>query len=145
MVISHDRYFLDRTVDKIFSIGAGERIGIYEGNFSETIEARARDAKMFESARKAGSKSVPERPLDRKRSENKAGRAPKLSYKEKRELESIEAEISDLERSLKGLHDELGIAQADHKKLLKLSTKIGEVEKKIERAMARWEELAPLA
>src|SRR5204863_6866940 len=85
IVVSHDRYFLDRTVEHIFRFEGDGRVREYPGNYSAFLEIQAR-----ELAEAAATAAVNER-VSKPAAAPKTSVGPrKLSYKERRELESLE-------------------------------------------------------
>jgi ATP-binding cassette subfamily F protein uup len=88
IVVSHDRYFLDRTVEHVFRLEDGGRVREYPGNYSAFLEAREREAAESIEATKAV------KPVAI--AKQSAG-TRKLSYKERREFEGLEKRIEDAE------------------------------------------------
>ncbi|MFZ0476810.1 MAG: ABC-F family ATP-binding cassette domain-containing protein [Halobacillus sp.] len=132
ITVSHDRYFLDRTIDKIVAF-EGEKIRRFYGNYSEYLEQRRKEAKEEDSKRKNVSAQEATRRSNRKR---------KLTYREKQEWETIEDEIATLETQLEEVEEEISTAASDFDKVQKLYKKQEELENNLEVKMERWEELS---
>jgi ATP-binding cassette subfamily F protein uup len=147
LVISHDRYFLDRTVDRVFAPTGGGHWKLYPGSY--TVYARMREEEEAEAAeaRAAAREKEARRAAAQISAEPKAARngPRKLSYKEQRELEQIEAEIPQLEQRIEALNGEIGSSGRDYEKLRALTEEQGQLTARLETAMARWEELLALA
>ena len=146
IIVSHDRYFLDRMVTRIFSFEGEGRIRQYEGGYSdylirkeleglESLEDRKLPDKGKEEEKKSDSKAT------WKRREQKL----KFSYKEQREYETIDGEIADLEEQMERLEEEIAANATNSAKLNELLTQKEEVEQKLEEKMERWVYLNDLA
>jgi len=146
VVVSHDRYFLDRTVDYIFRFeGASEergRIREYPGDYSAFIEIRDREnaeRALTEEAAKATA---------RRREENKptedAAAKRKLSFKERRELEELEARIPATEARKAEVERELDANSSDHVFVQKSYEELQSLNEQLDRDLNRWAELAEL-
>ena len=146
IVVSHDRYFLDRTVDRIFSF---EGLGIlrqYPGNYSlyldyKEVEAAAKKSVEVEEKSKA-TKSKQQK-LERV-SRDQTGQR-KLSSKEKREYENLEKKIAQLETEKAEAENELYNAPpAEVSEVQKLHEKVESLGQEIDIATERWLELAEI-
>lgn len=147
IVVSHDRYFLDRTVDTIFSLEPGGNIRQYPGNYSvyldyKKAEEDAASGKTTGSSKKSGKQ--PEQLTATKPAA--AIKARKLSYKEKREYETLEAQIPQMEAEKADIEKTLYRNSPDgFSEVEKLSARMAELERAIETSTERWLELAELA
>ena len=137
IVISHDRYFLDRTVDHVLAIEEEGRIRLYPGGYSTYAEMRE-ERKEKEREAPPG-KALPN---PAKEKAEPGARSAKLSYKEQRELEGLETEIPQLENRLEELNEALAGAANDYQKIKSLAAEHAAATARLARAMARWEELA---
>ncbi|MDO4478134.1 MAG: ABC-F family ATP-binding cassette domain-containing protein [Lachnospiraceae bacterium] len=143
ITVSHDRYFLDRVVNRIFSFEPGGIIRQSEGGYLEyrerhfasldvnTVGAPAPRREKTEAEKKAGWKDGPK---EKKR----------LSYKEQREYDTIEAEIEALEEKSAELEEAINGAGSDYETLQKLYTEKEETDQKLEERMERYLELQDL-
>ena len=156
IIVSHDRHFLDRLVDHLFIFCGDGIIKDFIGSYSEY---RAY-IKEYESQQKAAAKasekeSRPQTKKDWKNSGDKAGGAlsgtsdepgktarRKLSYKEQRELEQIEAELESLNGEKTELEAGLNSGDLPYGELQKTSARIGEIISLIDTKESRWLELS---
>lgn len=143
VVVSHDRYFLDRIVEKIFSFEGEGAIDSYAGNYSDYQErVRQRAAELTES------KPKPEGDKKDKSAEtilNKTQRPQKLTFKEQREFEQIDSQIADLEKGLGEVEEQMNTASSDFSLLQELLARKKQLEDRLEAAMERWVYLNELA
>jgi ATP-binding cassette subfamily F protein uup len=137
VVVSHDRYFLDRTVDFLIPVEEGKLGPRYPTPYAAYL--RLRQAKQLTSTQ-AGS-SRPARPAQEKTSE----RARKLTWKEQRELEQVEATVTRLEAQKSRLLNAIDEQASDYLRVQSLSQQLQTLEGELESTMMRWLELAALA
>ncbi|QHS24017.1 ABC-F family ATP-binding cassette domain-containing protein [Virgibacillus sp. MSP4-1] len=137
ITVSHDRYFLDRTVNRLLSFEENGQIRIYYGSYSEYMEVK-REEKQHEEQRK---KELHKEEKDQKPQKQKR---KKLSYNEQKEWETIEDHITELEERIEELQTEIEQAGSDVEKAQRLFEEQQETEDKLEKAMERWEELSLL-
>jgi ATP-binding cassette subfamily F protein uup len=140
IVVSHDRYFLDRTVEHVFRFEGGGRLREYPGNYSAFLEARRQeedDAPPAEAA--AGA-----RPASRQSSAPPPARR-KLTFKERQELEATEARIEAAERRAAEVEAELSANSSDAHLVHRLYEEREQLTEQLTRDMERWAELAELA
>ncbi|MBA2175151.1 ABC-F family ATP-binding cassette domain-containing protein [Halobacillus locisalis] len=133
ITVSHDRYFLDRVVDRLLAFEAGGQVRRYYGNYSEYLETRQEEKKSADHKKKEASAQEETRRNNRKR---------KLSYKEKQEWESIEDDIANLEERLEQLAEDIETNASDSEKVQELYATQEQVEQELETKMERWEELS---
>jgi ATP-binding cassette subfamily F protein uup len=143
VVVSHDRYFLDRTVDYIFRFEGAGNIREYPGDYSAFIEIRDREnaeKTLTETATKTTARqreeSMPAQDSTAKR---------KLSFKEKRELEELEARIPAAEARKAELERELDANSSDHVLVQKLYEDLQSLNERLDSDLNRWTELAEMA
>ena len=140
VVVSHDRYFLDRAVDSIFKFdGAGE-IREFAGNYSAYLESFQSEEAERKQTETAAPKSAE---AGRKKTENAAPR--KLSFKEKREFEMLEKRVADTETRLTEIERELIEFATDAFQLNQLFTEQQQLKARLESDSERWLELAEFA
>lgn len=150
IVVSHDRYFLDRTVDMIFAFESGGELRQYPGNYSvyldykkaeEEVEAKSEVINKTQIQPKAQTSS--EIPASVRENSTKAR---KLSFKEKREYETLEAEIPQLEAEKVALEQLLCThPPSDFTQMQQLSEQLAALSQTIDTATERWLELAERA
>lgn len=138
IVVSHDRYFLDRVVRRIFAFQNGT-IRQYEGGFTD-YQARLQEEECSDNVR-AGAK---EAGTNLKQIKNRQDKL-RFSYKEQREYESIEDEIAALEEKLERFDVDMAENASDFVKLDELSKEKEIVEQLLEEKMERWMYLQDLA
>ena len=139
VVVSHDRYFLDRTIDYIFRFEGGGRVREYPGDYSLFVEIRDRE-KAEAAAVQAAAKPRPE-----KSAPPEASGKRKLSFKEKRELEELESRIAAAEARKLDAEAELAANGSDHVLVQQLYAELETLNGTLDRDMERWAELAELA
>lgn len=125
LVVSHDRFLLDKLADQIFEVRDGEVLR-YTGNWTDWQTKR----KEEETPAKAEKQPKGERP----RGERKL----KFSFKEQREFETIDADLAELEEKLAECVTQQGACGSDYVKLQELQTKQEELEKALEEKTERW-------
>jgi ATP-binding cassette subfamily F protein uup len=141
IVVSHDRYFLDRTVDHLFRLEGEGRVREYPGNYSAYLDIRSREESA--SVQQALQQ---ERESKATAAEPAKGEAPrKLSFKERKELDKLEKEIAAAEEKKMELEAKLSEAAADYVAAQELSDQLQKLTEKLDADMVRWAELAELA
>ena len=137
LVVSHDRYFLDRICNKIFSYEGNGLIKPYHGNFSDY-----QISKVVEEVEKDEKKK--EKKPEVQRVKNKDTR-PKFSFKEAKEYETIEEDISKLEEKISELEEEMVKNSSSYGKLQELVEEKEKVEEELLYKYERYEYLENLA
>jgi len=143
VVVSHDRYFLDRTVEDIFAWEDGGTIRRYPGNYSVYLELKASE-KQEKQEKEKSAKKKPVVP-DNARPAAPSTKQRKLSGKEKKELERLEQAIALAEERQSAISAELAAAGSDFVVVQRLGDELQELQKRLEVDMARWSELAEFA
>lgn len=134
VLVSHDRYFLDRTVETIFRLEGDGTIREYPGNYSafREIQERERQEAVVVRVVKPAEALPPVVETARKR----------LSYNEKRELAELEARIAAQEERKAEVERQLGEQGSDHLLVAQLYAESQQLEVDLERDLTRWTELA---
>jgi ABC transport system ATP-binding/permease protein len=142
IVVSHDRYFLDRTVDTIFALEPGGQVRQYPGNYSLYLDYK--QTENTASAATTAANVVPLNPATPVAAATPtSAKAKKLSYNEKREYANLETRIPELEATKATLEHQLYHAPPDgFSDLQKLSEQLAQLEQEIDAATERWLELA---
>ena len=140
LIVSHDRFFLDKTVDHLFVIREGGEVKDFVGRYSEYREYVKESEAEESRAAKAAAKSAPKNNAPQRHNTEPARR--KLSYKETRELEALEAELPRLESEKSELESRLSSGALSHEELTETSGRIGELMRIIEEKEMRWLELS---
>jgi ABC transport system ATP-binding/permease protein len=137
IVVSHDRYFLDRTVDSIFRFNGAGRIEQHSGNYSAFLEARQSQLPQLSESRADVTSPRP--------SSNPSSGPRRLSYKEKREFEELEKKIELSEARKAQLEAELAAASSDFVAVEAAYTELQSLNHQLEVDVERWGELAEFA
>ena len=139
IVVSHDRYFLDRTVEYIFAFEENGLIRRYPGNYTVYLELKASEGGKTE---KKPLKKEPEVP---KPVAVPAAAPSKLSSKEKRELEQLERSIQEAESRQSEIAARLARAGSDFALQQTRGAELNTLLQQLDKAMARWSQLAEQA
>ena len=160
ITVSHDRYFLDRVVRRIFAFEGDGMVRQYEGGFTDyqaalyerklAEEARAGEAgQKKNSGQKGGQGSDADAAKREAKKEAEAarrqGRKLKFSYKEQKEWDTIDEDIASLEEAVAELEKEMEAAAANYSQLQELLAKKEAKEAELEEKMDRWMYLSELA
>lgn len=168
--VSHDRYFLDRTVKRIFAFEGNGVINQYEGGYSDyVLRKEMNEIEAGENASmgikgsgknkdsvslkgnekskdiKSGEDSAKGNKNGSNSSDRNANRKPRFSYKEQREYDTIESEVSELEDKISNLEKEIVNNATDFVKLGELTKEKEQAEALLEEKMDRWVYLEELA
>lgn len=137
IVVSHDRYFMDRVVDHVLALNGDGTVKDFPGNYSQYREWKR---EMEENDAK-NEPDVSEK-KNAYKLESQNNRKPKLSFKEKKEFESIDLKIDELEKEKKEIEKTLSGYVEDAKKITELSIRLNEVNNIIDSMTERWMELS---
>lgn len=160
VTVSHDRYFLDRTMKRIFAFEGDGKLKQYEGGYTDYVNRLTAEGRtpgetgLNQSAGAAGSTLGNSK--NQESGENGTVKADstatwkqkkklKFSYKEQKEYETIEDDIAALEQKLEDLDNEMAENATNAAKLRELVEKKENAEKMLEEKMDRWEYLEELA
>ena len=138
LLVSHDRYFLDKLTDHLFVFEGNGKIKDFNGNYKDYRVYEKAQAKL--NIENAISSSKPESSV----TVNDTPKA-KLSFKEKQELEKLDKDIEQLETEKKDLTAKISSSTVEHSELIELSQKIEKVIQNLEEKELRWLELSELA
>ena len=138
ITVSHDRYFLDNVVDRIFEFDGNGHLQQYEGGYTDYVEAKKKreTAETEDKEKKVSVKN------DWKQNREKK---LKFSYKEQKEYETIDDDIAKLEEELENIDDEMMKNATNSPKLSELTKQKEEKEMLLEEKMERWVYLNDLA
>jgi ATP-binding cassette subfamily F protein uup len=139
LVVSHDRYFLDKMVDHLFVFEGDGIIKDFNGTY--------REYKIWKEQQKENNQETKVTALDSQIEIQKIEiqkKKNKISFKEKFELQTIEKEIEVLEKEKQELTQNLSTENVDHSKLIEWSTRIQKIEENLELKTFRWMELSEL-
>ncbi|WP_240375838.1 ABC-F family ATP-binding cassette domain-containing protein [Bacillus piscicola] len=130
VTVSHDRYFLDRVVDKLLVFSDNQSIKIFQGNYSEYLDTIKTDR---------------ETKLPKKPAENETHTTPsrkKLSYREQQEWDGLEKRIAELEQEKMSVEAEIEQSGSDFETAQEWVNHLQHIEYALEQAMDRWMELS---
>ena len=137
IIVSHDRYFLDKTVDHLFVFEDNGRIKDFVGQYSEYREYMKEREEAERAAQRTAAASAPKQQQQRTHDTSKR----KLSFKEQRELEEIERDLASLSAERTTLENELSAGNADYSRLTEISERIEQIIALIDEKEMRWLEL----
>ncbi len=138
IVISHDRYFMDKVVDHLFVFHGEGKVQDFPGNYTQyRLEAKGASASL-EDARKTGYS------LEVKGTKTKTEQKRRLSFKEKKELEELEEKLPKLEEEKTSLEALLSGGTSTADEIAKASKRYQEVQEELDEAEMRWLELSEI-
>ncbi|MTI29831.1 ABC transporter ATP-binding protein [Cytophagales bacterium RKSG123] len=139
LLVSHDRYFMDRLVDHSFVFEGNGQIKDYPGNYTHYRQLKAeKEKKQKEKEQTQQIKN--EKPKDKPKGEKR-----KLSYKEQREFEQIEGELEKLEIKKAELEEKLNAGSENYEELSSWGKELEDTNQLIEEKSDRWLELSEFA
>lgn len=139
IVVSHDRYFMDKVVDHLLVFNGGGNIKDFPGSYTDYREWRREQDALAAAQTSAPAKSIaaaPEKPKERVKG--------KLSFNEKREFEQLETEIPKLEAEKAALETEMSSGTLSTEVLIAKSERIAALIDEIDAKSMRWLELSEL-
>ncbi len=153
IAVSHDRYFLDRTMKRIFAFEEDGTLRQYEGGYTDYALRREEERQAREEAdglRRTAAAGDGEKSGGAKAGDGKGGRSRgpqklRFSYREQKEYETIEGDIAALEEKIAGLERDIEKAATDFVRLNNLMEEKKEAEANLEQKMERWMYLEELA
>lgn len=143
IVVSHDRFFLDRIVDHLFVMKGDGEVRDFPGDYStyrHCVRQEEKEAKAIAEATKkaAESKSPAEAPAGGKQ---KTDRKPKLSFKEKKEMEALETELEDLNKEKSELESDMSSGKMTVEEITKAGARMEQIISRLDEAEFRMLEL----
>lgn len=142
IVVSHDRYFLDRICNKIFSYEGNGFIKDYNGNYSDFLiskeieKVKLESTKVDDKFKEDKSKGTKDKTKDNR---------PKFTFKEQKEFDTIDEEISKLEEKIENLDKDMAKNSSNYGKLNELMKEKESVQKMLDEKYERWEYLNEIA
>jgi len=133
IIVSHDRYFMDKVVDHLFVFDGSGEIRDFPGNYSIY-----RDQMLVEKEKEAKNQAPPEKKEKPRNDQPKT----RLSFNERRELDRLTAEIADLEKEKASVENELSSGGSHGSDLVAFSLRHGEILKLLDEKELRWLELS---
>lgn len=145
-VVSHDRYFLDRVVRRIFSYEEDGHLVQYEGGYTDYLHAKqAKEAAIAPSGTDSTVTENASKTINRSNWKDGQTHKKKMTYQEQKDFETIEEDIQKLETRLEEIDEEMGRAASDFVRLGKLSEEKENLSQELEQKMERWMYLEELA
>ena len=148
ITVSHDRYFLDRTVEFIFALEGAGKLRLYPGNYSVYLETKQQELKAAKAAKTPEVAVVQKVPAPKtssnssKPNNNNSVKSRRLSNYERREYEKLETKITELETEKATLENSLATNSSDFVKIQELSDKLTTLNNELDIATEKWLELA---
>ena len=142
IIVSHDRYFMDRIVDHVLAFEGEGKIKNFVGNFTEYREYEKKSKDEKNQAKEVAKPIVVETPKAEIAKPSSIAKK-KLSYKEQRELETLEKEMPELEQKRSKILEQLN-NETDYEKIAVLSAELEQLSNKLENYELRWMELQEL-
>lgn len=130
IIVSHDRYFMDRIVDHVLAFEGDGKIRNFTGNFSEYREMKSQESQESAQQEKKEETEV-------KKQEQLPVTKKKLSFKEQRELETLEKEMPQLEKERSQMMEALN-NETDYEKIAGISEKLKDISNRLETMEERW-------
>ena len=137
LMVSHDRWFMNKLVDHIFVFNGDGKVKDFYGNYTDYKLARDKELRIEKRVEKLQKQSeVKEDKVEKKVNSNK------LTFKEKKEFESLELEIGDLEKEKKELLDKMNSGEGSSEELVEWGNRYQQVETLLDEKSLRWLELS---
>jgi ATP-binding cassette subfamily F protein uup len=134
LMVSHDRYFMDRLVDHLFVFKGDGVVEDFPGNYADYRMTLKDDEPAVEKKTSSVQSSV--------LVQSSAAEKKRMSYKEKREFDMLEGEIASLKEEKKNLETKLSDGKQDYQELTAITTRIGEIDMLVDQKEMRWLELS---
>lgn len=141
IIVSHDRFFMDKLVDHYFVFEGQGKIEDFHGTYDEYREEVL--AKLSESESSKKSSSTPKKQPEK--TAEKEDQPKKLSYKERKEYQKLEKEIAELEEKKSAIEAEMSSGDLEYEELNDLSNEFEQLKEEIDEKEFRWLELAERA
>lgn len=142
IVVSHDRFFMDKIVDHLFVFEGDGVITDFPGNYTIYRDTLEENTRLEQNSREKNSEKKARQ--DTRKNTSETSEKKKLSYKEKREMEHLEAEMKKLESEREQLETDLHSGDLDHEQLHKKSTELMHLKTLLDEKELRWLELSEL-
>lgn len=145
LIVSHDHYFLDRTVDRLLVFEGDGSISRHEGNYSDYAERSGRQEKETEGEQADVSGGRKREPAPSSSGAAPGARRLRMSYKEQQEFERIDGWIAEAEEKLRLVNEAMEEAGSDAVRLQELLREQNELEARLDALIERWTYLNELA
>lgn len=137
IVISHDRYFMDKVVDHLLVFNGNADLNRFPGNYTQY-----RDWQAVQDKLKADEERLEKEKIEKVVENKKTATKTKLTYNERKEFERLEAEIAELEKENEALSAQLSSGELSPDELMAASHRVGEIIELIDDKTMRWLELS---
>lgn len=138
LIVSHDRYFMDKVVDTLFVFEGQGHIRHFPGNYTQYYYQRLAEEKNRKSLKKQAPEDKPAKQQDKQKAHRK------FSYKEKRELELVEKELDALSQEKESLEITVNSGELSPEELSEQATRLAEILELLDEKEMRWLELTEL-
>ena len=138
VVVSHDRYFMDKIIDHLFVFEGDGKTRDFPGSYSDYREYRD----MLTTEEKSIKKIEESKPKKEIKQEKVTQRKTKLSYNEQREFKQIEKDLEKFEKRKSEIHTLFEDVNIDTDKIQELSIELGDIDKSMEEKEEKWMELS---
>jgi ATP-binding cassette subfamily F protein uup len=143
LIVSHDRYFMDRLVDHLFVFEGGGNVRDFPGNYTQyRIWLKEQEGKITEDQSPPTEKKIVNGHPSTSITSTGTPEKRKLSYKEKREFELLEKDMAELEKEKTSINEKLNNGNLPFEELQHLSTRIVEINTLMDKKELRWLELS---
>lgn len=142
IVVSHDRYFMDKVVDHLLVFRGDGDVKDFPGNYTQFREWEKQNSEQASVSSAKGDTKKSDRPVPA--TQEKAKRPPRLTFKERREMETLEKEIADLEAEKTALETALCSGTLSVEDLTEKSKRIPVLTQELEDKEMRWLELSEI-
>lgn len=145
MIVSHDRYFLDRLTIRTFAFEGQGRIAHYTGGYSDWLARRNQRQALNEEGKETAKPAKFDNSKEERGQRSPRKKKLKFSYQEAREYETIEDDIAELEEKIAELETRMNENARDFEKLARLAAEKEELDMELAEKLERWEYLCELA
>jgi ATP-binding cassette subfamily F protein uup len=145
IVVSHDRYFMDKVVDHLLVFNGNAELKDFPGNYTDYREFEDERQQTADNGRQKkdnGQRTTDDR--QQTTDDRKGNQKQKLSYKEQKEFEALELEIPELEKEKADIENRLASGELTNDQILSASIRHGELNELIDEKTMRWLELSEL-
>lgn len=143
LIVSHDRYFMDRLCDHLFVFEGNGVIRDFPGNYTQYREWKKEEEEIFAETTKKKLNDASQPVIQPDNLQSNAGTVKrKASYKEKREFEILQKEIEDLEKEKTSIQEQLNTGNLPYQQLQELSGRIAQITSLLDEKEMRWLELS---
>lgn len=145
IVVSHDRFFMDKVVDHILAFEGGAQVKDYPGNYTDYRDwKKLKEEEEQEQRELEKQQAKSKEAVVQKNKKDSTDKPRKLSFNEKREFELLEKEIFELEEEKSDIEAQLSGGETDSERIVELSARMGELIDSLDEKTMRWLELSEI-